>query len=138
MEQHFVSFFSPGTFVNEVDQLPIESWDVPMATEMARSVVQRHGATPYAFQFTTRSRTGDELDSSVVGKSGMYFLGGNVRTLRELILEDDPANSILISNMECNGWARVIERNNSLRLTMPLNAGDVVLKFDPPKREGSA
>lgn len=131
MERHFVTFFSPGTFVAETDEKPIESWDVEKAVEMARSIKQRYHATPYGFQFSTRAREDDELDSRVVRKSCMYFLGGKVETAEEILARDDPKESILRSNVRSNGYKRIIINDNSWRWTQPLEEDDVVLDFTP-------
>ena len=69
MKKHFVTFFSPGTFVSETTEKEIDSWDVEKAKELARSIKERHGATPYGFRFITRSRNDDELDSKVSDRS---------------------------------------------------------------------
>lgn len=103
MEKHFVTFNSPGTFFAEQTTLPIESWDTDKATEMARGVRERYGATPYGFFFTTRARGEEDLDSKVVATSCFYFLGGKVYTVEELERLEDPKYDTLIRNMRCNG-----------------------------------
>ena len=35
MKKHFVTFFSPGTFIAESTTKPIESWNIEEAKEMA-------------------------------------------------------------------------------------------------------
>ena len=131
MKKHFVIFYSPGTFVSETTEREIDSWDVEQAMSMARTVRERHGATPYGFRFTTRSRADDELDSKVTERSNMYFLGGKIRHLDFIILENKPDEQILISNMRNNGWDRVIENCNSYKITQPLEKDDVVLEWTP-------
>ena len=49
MQKHFVTFYSPGTFVAETSCLPIDSWNVDEAREMAHGIKERHGATPWGF-----------------------------------------------------------------------------------------
>ena len=131
MKKHFVIFYSPGTFVSETTEREIDSWDVEQAMSMARTVRERHGATPYGFRFTTRSRADNELDSKVTERSNMYFLGGKIRHLDFIILENKPDEQILISNMRNNGWDRVIENSNSWKITQPLEKDDVVLEWTP-------
>ena len=80
MKKHFVTFLSPGTFVAEESTKPIDSWDVDKAVKMARSIKERHNARPYGFQFSTRERGPDDLDSKVTKQSGVYWLGGKVET----------------------------------------------------------
>lgn len=133
-QQHYVEFYSPGTFVAEVSTNPVDAWDVDAAVKMATDVTERHGATPYGFRFTTRGRDDDELDSRQIAKSPFYYLGGVIETLAEVKARNHPDDRILISNMECNGWDRVITNCNSWRVTRPLEADDVVLDFTPPER----
>lgn len=127
MQKHFVTFFSPGTFMAESTTKEIDSWDVKKAVKMAKAVTERYGAKPYGFQFSTRERGPDDLDSKVSKKSGMYFLGGRVWTLAELEKKADPKEEILRSNMRGNGWDRVVVNDNSWRWTQPLDKGDEVL-----------
>jgi hypothetical protein len=131
MKKHFVTFLSPGSFVSEQNTEEIESWDVDKAMKMARNIKQRHGATPYGFYFTTRERGENDFNSKQTEESNMYHLGGDVYTLEDIINRNDPRDNILISNMKCNKWDRVIENNNSWRNTQPLNKDDVVLDFTP-------
>ena len=131
MKKHFVTFYSPGSFVSESTSKEIDSWDVEQAKEMARSIRERHGATPYGFRFSTHERGDDELDSKAVARSVMYFLGGRIRHLDFIILENRPDEQILISNMKINGWDRVVENTNSWKITQPLEKDDVVLEWTP-------
>jgi len=132
VEQHFVTFYSPGTFVSEETTKPIDAWDVEKAKALARTITERYSATPYGFQFTTRSRTDEELDSRVVARSPMYWLGGKVETLEELKARATSADDrILVENMESNGWDRIITNTNSWRWTQPLRPDDVVLEWQP-------
>ena len=128
MEKHFVTFFSPGTFVAETTDKPVASWDVEKAKRMARGIVERHGATPYAFQFSTRTRGHKDLDSKVSKRSGLYYLGGKIETLAEV--EAREPDSILASNMRGNGWDRVVTTTNGYRWTQPLRKGDSVVEWE--------
>ena len=129
MQKHFVTFYSPGTFVHETTTKEIASWDVEQAKVMARDVVERYAAKPFGFQFTTRSRGPDDFDSSETARSPFYYLGGKVYTLVEIEARNDPDEKILRSNMRSNGYDRVIVNENSYRSTHPLNEGDVVLDW---------
>ena len=127
MKQHFVTFYSPGTFVNEVTTKEIDDWDVEKAKQMAQDVKERHGATPFGFRFLTRSRNLNELDSKVTDTSNMYYLGGEVLTLAQVEAKNDPDDKILISNMKCNRYDRIIVNTNSYKYTTNFNEGDIVL-----------
>jgi|SRR5881394_4073586 len=129
MEAHFVTFYSPGTLIVETTEEPIGSWDVDEAKRRAHTIRERHGATPYAFQFTTRSRRDTDLDSTECARSPYYFLGGTVETLAQVKARATEADRILVNNMEGNGYARVITNTNSYRWVQPLRADDVVLEW---------
>lgn len=133
VEKHFVTFVSPGTFVPETTTREIESWDVDKAKQMALEIVERYGATPYSFHFTTRRNDG-ELDSKQVARSCNYFLGGEVQTRGQIEARNDPAEETLRSNLRANNVERVVVNSNSWKATLPLEADDVVLDFDPPAR----
>jgi len=131
IEKHFVTFRSPGTFVEEGTTKEIEAWDKDLAMKMADDIVERHGATPFGFFFTTRQNTG-ELDSKVVAQSPMYFLGGKVRTREEVEARDDPRESILRDNMRINEIDAIVISTNSWKWTQPFEDGDEVLDYTPP------
>lgn len=130
MKKHFVEFLSPGTFVSEITTREISSWDVAQALILARDIRERYSARPYGFRFLTRERSDTDLDSQVTRRSGTYFLGGTVLTLAEIQARSDPRDRILISNMQRNGWDRVIENNNSWKITLPLNPEDQILDWN--------
>ncbi len=128
--KHFVVFLSPGTLVSERSTHAIDEWDVEKAKEQARSIIERHGATPYAFYFMTRARDAKDLDSRELDRSCQYFLGGKVETLAEIEARNDPSESILLGNMRCHGYNRVIVNTNSFKSTMPFGDSDVILDFE--------
>ena len=127
MKSHFVTFYSPGTFVPEQTTKEIDDWDVEKAKQIAQDVKERYNAVPFGFRFTTRSRDSNELDSKVTDTSNMYYLGGTVLTLAQVEAKNDPDDRILISNMKGNGWDRIIVNTNSYKHTTNLNEGDIVL-----------
>ena len=128
MQAHFVTFYSPGTFVAETTTKPIETWDVKAAVEMARDISERYNAKPYAFRFSTRERGDDDLDSHVTVRSGYHFLGGTIETLAAVEARNDPADRILLSNMRNNHYDKVVRNApGSWSWVQPLEADDVVL-----------
>ena len=135
MEKHFVTFYSPGTFVAETTEKPIDSWNVQEAMKMAHEIVERYGATPYGFQFSTRSRSDTDLDSKETATSPFYHLGGKIETLAEVEARNDPNEEILRSNMRGNGYDRIVVNDNSWRSTRPFGATDVMLDWKPKKQE---
>lgn len=125
--KHFVTFYSPGTFVAEETTKPIDAWDTVAALTMAKSIVERHEARPYGFHFTTRSRGPQDLDSKVTASSGIHYFGVKVETLADVEARATPSDDILLSNMRINGWGRVVTTTSGWRATMPLRDDDVVL-----------
>lgn len=127
MIKHFVTFMSPGTMVSESTTKDIDEWNVDKAVVMSKEIKERHGSLPYGFQFTTRERGEDDFNSHESDRSNMYFLGGDILTLEDVISRKDKKDRILISNMKSNKWDRVIVNNNSWMITLPLEDNAVVL-----------
>lgn len=130
MIKNFIRFYSPGTFLAETTKVPIDSWDTEEAKRLAHGIKERHGAAPYGFRFTTRSRKEDDLDSKETAQSCMYFLGGKIETLVEVEARCKP-DDILLINMRSNGYRRIVTNTNSWKWTQPLEERDVVLDFVP-------
>lgn len=132
MEKHFVTFLSPGTFVAENTTHEIEGWNVDAAVAMAARVSERYYAKPYGFYFTTRGRGPKDFDSKEVRRSPLYYLGGEIRTVEDVRKAARKDEHILLSNMECNGYDRIITNRNSYQWTQPLKPDDVVLDVQLP------
>ena len=125
MEQSFVIFLSPGAFFSEQTERPIDSWDIEQAKAIAAGMVQGHNARPYGFKFVTRRRKDDEI----IKQSGVYYLGGKLRTLEQVEADNLPNEEILRWNMRENNYSAVIENTNSWKFTAPFNKEDVLLDF---------
>lgn len=136
MFKHFVTFFSPGSFVPEQNQQEIASWDISEAVKIAGGINQRYGARPYAFRFHTMERGDKDFEPKRVNVSNLYYLGGRIETLAEVEARNDPKEEILRSNMRINKIARVITNDNSWRFTGEFSDGDVLLDVKLPPREG--
>jgi len=128
MQKHFVEFLSPGTFVSEHSTREIDSWDTAKAAEMAKTITERHASHPYGFRFITRSRGPDDFDSKETARSGFYYIEGKVETIEDVRNRADPKERILLENMECNGWHRIVTCYTPYIWTQPLYENDVVLK----------
>lgn len=129
MQQNFVIFLSPGTMFSEETMKPIDTWDIDEAVEMSRNVLERYNATPYGFYFITKSRNDNDLDSKETARSNFYYLGGNIISLGELKIKNDPNDRILIQNMESNHWDAIVENTNSWKVVQPLRETDVILEY---------
>ena len=129
MKKHFVTFMSPGTFVAEQTTKEIDSWDTDKAIDMSKGIKERYGSLPYGFYFTTRERGPEDFDSKQSDRSKMYYLGGEILSLEQVKAKNDPNDKILISNMETNGYDRIVVNTNSWKWTQPLKEGDIVLSI---------
>jgi len=134
MKKYFVTFYSPGTLFSESSTEEIHAWDCVCASEMAHGIAERCGATPYGFRFTTRERGPSDFDSKETKRSGMYFLGGKIETIDEIRQRNDPDEKILLSNMEGNGFDKIIVNTNSWKITLPFEEDDVLLDWKPKKK----
>lgn len=150
MRKDFVTFLSPGTFVHEQTTKPIDKWDIPAACEMSTSIVERYGARPFCFYFTTvltaepvPDGEGGTLEvcPKEVARSGTHFLGGTVLTIHDVEARARPGDEILASNMRFN-WPVVVETSNGFRSVNPFvqddvivdAAGHIVERGDTPER----
>lgn len=105
IEKHFVKSYSPGFLLAEDTTQPVQSLaDIRTAV----ALVRKNDPHAYAFQMITRSRGDDELDSKQTFASGMYYLGGEVRSAADVEAENLPSEKILRSNIKCNGYTHVI------------------------------
>lgn len=130
MQKHYVNFYSPGSFIAEVNQVPIDRWDVDQAVELARRIKQRHGATPYGFNFTTREVNDSGRSVEINRSAGMYYLGGRVETYEMILVRNDPSEEILRWNMKMNNISRILVNTNSYKSTHELRDSDIVLDYD--------
>jgi len=130
MIKHFVTFFSPGTFLSESTCLEIDGWDVDKAVELARNIQERHCAVPYGFKFITYDQTEDNVHGKEIAKSNMYYLGGRVETYEMILIRNDPDEQILRFNMESNNIKRIVINMNSYITTQPFGDNDVLLEVD--------
>ena len=128
VSQHFVTFLTPGALVSNPSTRPIDRWDVTLAVNACKEMACRtNRMPPYAFFFTTRGRTTDELDSRETARSGRYFIHGRIETLQEVEDRADPGDNILLDNMRVNRWTKVVRNFPGYPWTTPLQEGDVVL-----------
>ena len=132
MQAHFVTYYSPGTFVPEETTRKIASWNVDDAVKGAFEIVERYGSRPFGFQFTTRGRSEADLDSKETDRSPMYYLGGVVRTADEVLAGTAPDEYILRANVEGSSIKRVLVNTNSWKFTTELKDDDVVLDVKLP------
>lgn len=126
MHKHFVTFVIPGTFFTKQSTQEIPSWDTATALEMAKSVIERYGARPYAFQFSTRSRGADDLDSKVTATSPNYFFGCDVYNLAE-VEKKFPDARFLITDMRNNADYRVAVPREGCKGFYSVRREDIIL-----------
>ena len=105
-------YWMPGSFLAETTSKKLDSWDLDEAVEKAPDKGP-YGPGAYAFeliQYVTTNVEGFEVIPKEIAHSGTYFLGGTIYTIDD-IKREVPNSSILISNMEGNGWLKVIKTN---------------------------
>lgn len=130
MKKHFVCFYTPGSFCSEEYEYPVEKWDINQAKEMAKTVKEKYTLMPYGFNFVTRGRNDDELDSRVLEKSPLYYLGGKIETIEEVNARNLDSEYILRENMRRNNHNKIIVNDNSFRYFAPLKDTDIILQWD--------
>lgn len=120
MLKQYIEFFFPGSFVSESSTHEVDSRIPP--TELP------NGA--YGYRFFSRSEVvqdGETLRGKPKDYSGTAYFG-EVLTLADVKALTPSGNfRILISNMECNKWDRVVRTIHGQ--FMPLHDGDCVVSI---------
>jgi len=129
--KEYVTFYSPGTFVSETTTKECKWGDVEEALRMSKDIKERYNATPFGFRFERWERNDDEMNGHVSELSGMYYLGGIIKTVEEIEKECNPKDNILVQNMHSNGYKRVLVNANSYGWTQPFKEGDTLLDYKP-------
>lgn len=139
MRKHYVIFSSPGTFMAEQSEREIREWDARKAIAMAANIKERYGAVPYGFYFETRAVAPDSPDGEggtirgaekTIRKSPMHFINGKVETLEQVKARATDRDQILIGNMECNGYSRIVTTKNGWSWCQPFTDGAINLDAD--------
>lgn len=137
--KHYVTFYSPGTFVHEQTTREIGEWNPRKAVALAEKIVERHGAKPFGFRFETRSCAPDIDDGAggvipgaqkTMKTSGLHFLGGTLETIDDIERRGDPREDILVSNMRCNEYPIVCVNTNSWKSVQPFEQDSVIVGPD--------
>jgi len=126
MKKRYVTFFSPGTFTAEQTTQCVASWDVKHALKILPDIVERHGATPYCFQFYTMKRGLRDMTPHEIDRSPRYFIDCKVQTLEDVEAEG-PASATLAQNMRTNNWDRIATTTKGYKWSQPMKENDVVL-----------
>lgn len=103
----YVRYYYEGKYIDHIVHREIETESVD---DIINDIQSIDGIWPYRFQFVTRhpeKETSGEWSISNV--SHMYFVNGKIRTLDELIKENNPNNKVLIGNMKSNNYDKIIE-----------------------------
>lgn len=125
--KHYVSFYSPGTFISEVDTKEIESWNVDLAKSMMKEIVQRHNATPYGFKFFTKTLKDNDFEPKITERSKLYLVGGKILSYKDIEERNDPKDNILLSNMKSNNWDFVWQTTKGWLYTLPITDDVIVI-----------
>ena len=133
MHKHFVTFYSPGTIMTETTERSIDTWNITKAMALAKSILERHGAWPYGFRFTTRARTTKKLDSKVVNTSACHFINCRLRTRAQVDKDNLPDEEILRANLHQNKITHIAQTIMGWRSSLPLRPGDTIWNADGTK-----
>ena len=137
IEKNYVVFYSPGTFFDEATSKPIEEFgDLSAAAELAKTIEERYASKPYGFRFVTSLEAESipdgrggvmEVRSKKIRESGTYFINGRLRKYDEVVLDNDPKEDILRSNMRCNSMIIIVETDNSWKHRAAFTEEDFVV-----------
>ena len=120
MLKTYVEYLYPGIIVSEGDSKKIEKRDV----ELAKNEMPNNS---FGFKFKERTEVettdGEILFGNFKNESGWYYIGEEYSLDR--VRKEKPNQRILISNMECNHWNRMVM--TKFGQSFPLNENDVVL-----------
>jgi len=97
----YVEFFYPGLIFPESSVRKVKNRDVKKL---------KIPTTAFGFHFFDIKSTivrKTKMESKRLNASPFYYFGGRIMTLEE-VCKELPEAKILINNMECNGWDRVI------------------------------
>ncbi len=98
--KHYVTFYYPGILMNEEETRLISS---------RRDKIEIPKGS-FGYRFFDRTETeldGETLKGKPKNHSGIHYLGKKM-SLAE-VKKELPAEKILISNMECNGYKHVVK-----------------------------
>lgn len=114
----YVEFFYPGAFFDETSTREVQSRD--------SNVSVPDGAFGFRFfDVMSTDEGGVKMVSDKLNLSPMHYYGGRIMTLDE-VRHEMPDARILISNMEGNGYARVIRcRTGNFK---PFEDGDIFIE----------
>lgn len=117
MLKQYIEFFYPGSFVSETSVQEVADRTPP--TELPKAA--------YAYRFFARSEVmqdGEMLRGQPKDYSPTTYYG-EAMTLEEVKALHGDSHRILIGNMECNRWKRVVRV--ACGQFFPLEDGDVVV-----------
>lgn len=130
LNKHFVQFYSPGTFMPEVSEKPIRSWNPKRAVKLARTITERYGAKPFGFRFITRRcSTPLNVEPKELSRSGIYYINGVLESIDKVMAHNDPSEEILRDNMRINGIKQVVITKNEYKSIHQFNDDDRIVDW---------
>lgn len=115
---HYVEFFFPGVMCSGTEVRKIKE----RLPQSVKNIPQQ----AYSFRFFDRIEdevAGRKLASDAENYSGIYFLGGEIKTV-EQVLKEDP-KSVLAMNMVGNGMDKVVKTKFGQHIKF--NKGDCII-----------
>lgn len=114
--KHYIEVFYPGSFFSESSAKEISS----------RDTLPEIGEKAFGYRFFDRESTmqnGEELLGKAKNYSNSFYIGEELSAVQAIARH--PGNSILKSNIECNGYARLVL--TKFGQLLPLEENDVVI-----------
>ncbi len=121
--KQMVEYVYPGIIVSESSSKQMSQRDPREAVIMAPE-------SSYAFRFyevTKALDLGADFKVTPVARnhSAWHYIDGQIFTVADVEARQDPSDEILISNMKCNGYDRVVKCRTGN--WVPMSEGDVVV-----------
>lgn len=136
IRKHYIIYHTPGDGFKramfptdlELDWQTSKLEAIDEAVERSADMNAENPAfRPFAFNFLTKARGENDLDSHVEAQSHLFWLGGHVESVSDLIARNDPTERIIVNNMRDLNADYVITNRNSFTWVQPFSPGDVVL-----------
>jgi hypothetical protein len=110
---------------NEVRE-PISSSNIEEAREIGCRLAAEFGVSPVSFVFAIDITGSDQKPKE--GYSRRYFLGGDVRTIKDVQRDKKPTERILLDRMRREGFDRVLTIKGAVTMNFLIGKDDIVLE----------
>lgn len=121
--KYYATFYAPGTFISETETIEIQDPNnYQQIVEKGKALKFRYGAKAYCFTTYCKDNRGKCTEPSP-----RVFFGVRIRTLQDVIKENNPDEEILRSNMKNNNIKRVAQTINGFVSSIALCDEDIII-----------